>query len=136
MSKLQFRKEVLALDQLPEILQTRTRFPPSVSSCQGGELKKPWTTLNFRFLDIGVFFPAATSSCGPSFHLLGTHSAGPRVFKSQELGLSCLVSDLGAWQPLLFYYVASEHSVQRPVGTPRIFKMKGGKNEHCPCSFA
>ena len=54
----------------------------------------------------------------------GTHGAGPRVSKSPGLRLSCLVSDLGAWQPLLFYYVASEHSVQTPFGMPHVFKMK------------
>lgn len=71
--------------------------------------------------------PAGTTGCGSSFHLLGTHGAGPGVSKARGLRLSCLVSDLGAWQPLLFYYVASEHSVQLPFGTPHIFKMKGGK---------
>ena len=44
---------------------------------------------------------------------------------SPGLRLSCLVSDLGAWQPHLFYCVASEHSVQMPFGMPRVFKMKG-----------
>lgn len=53
MGKLKFRKEVSALDHLPDTLQKRTHFPPSVS-CQRGELKEVWPTLNFQFLEVGV----------------------------------------------------------------------------------
>lgn len=57
--------------------------------------------------------------------LAGDSWCWPGVSTSRELRLSCLVCDFGAWQPLLFYYVASEHSVQLPFGTPHVFKMKG-----------